>query len=58
MTYQKSRAAAIVKTATKGGYDTIVFGRQGLTAGGEFMMGRVSRKILHFAYQSTLWIVS
>jgi nucleotide-binding universal stress UspA family protein len=58
LTYQKSRAAAIVKTATKGGYDTIVLGRQGLTAAGEFMMGRVSRKILHFAYRSTLWIVS
>jgi len=39
LTYQKCRAAAIVKTVTKGGYDTIVFGRQGLTAAGEFMMG-------------------
>jgi len=58
LTYQKSRAAAIVDTVTKGGYDTIVLGRQGLTAAGEFMMGRVSRKILHFAYRSTLWIVS
>ena len=58
LTYQKSRAAAIVDAATKGGYDTIVLGRQGLTAVGEFQMGRVSRKILHFAYRSTLWIVS
>ena len=57
LTYQKSRAAAIVKTATKGGYDTIVLGRQGLTAVGEFKIGRVSRKILQFAYRSTLWIV-
>jgi len=55
---QKSRAAAIVDAATKGGYDTIVVGRRGRTAVGEFMMGRVSRKILHFAYRSTLWIVS
>ena len=58
LTYQKSRAAAIVDAATKGGYDTIVLGRQGLTAVGEFQMGRVSRKILHFAYRSTLWVVS
>ena len=56
--YQKSRAAAIVKTASKGGYDTIVLGRRGLTAVGEFQIGRVSRKILQFAYQSTVWIVS
>ena len=47
----------IVKTATQGGYDTIVLGRRGRTAVGEFQMGRVSRKILHFAYRSTLWIV-
>ena len=32
LTYQKSRAAAIVKKATKGSYDTIVLGRRGLTA--------------------------
>jgi nucleotide-binding universal stress UspA family protein len=58
LTYQQSRAAAIIKKATKGGYDTIVLGRRGRTAVGEFMMGRVSRKILQFAYRSTLWIVS
>ena len=58
LSYQKSRATAIVITATKGGYDTIVLGRRGLTGTGEFQMGRVSRKILHFAYRSTLWIVS
>jgi len=58
LTHQKSRAAAIVKTATEGGYDTIVVGRRGLTAVGEFKMGRVSRKILQSAYRSTLWIVS
>jgi nucleotide-binding universal stress UspA family protein len=58
LTYQKSRATAIVTTATKGGYDTIVVGRRGFTGTGEFQMGRVSRKILHFAYRNTLWIVS
>jgi nucleotide-binding universal stress UspA family protein len=58
LTYQKSRAAAIVTTATKNGYDTIVVGRRGLTGTDEFQMGRVSRKILQFAYRSTVWIVS
>jgi len=58
LTYQKSRAAAIVDAATKGSYDTIVVGRRGLTGTGEFQMGRVSRKILHFAYRNTLWIAS
>ena len=58
LTYQKSRAAAIVHAAATGGYDTIVAGRQGLTAVGEFRFGRVSRKILQFAYRSTVWIVS
>ena len=57
LTYQKSRATAIVTTATKYGYDTIVVGRRGLTDTGEFQMGRVSRKIIHFAYRSNLWIV-
>jgi nucleotide-binding universal stress UspA family protein len=58
LAYQKSRAAAIVNIATKGGYDTIVLGRRGLTSVGEFKIGRVSRKVLQFAYRSTLWIVS
>jgi len=57
LTYQKRRAAAIVNIATKGGYDTIVLGKRGLTPVGEFKMGRVSRKILQFAYRSTLWMV-
>jgi nucleotide-binding universal stress UspA family protein len=57
LTQQTSRAAAIVKAATKGGYDTIVFGRQGLTSVQEFKIGRVSRKILQYAYRPTLWIV-
>ena len=56
LTYQKSRATAIVTTATKYGYDTIVVGRRGLTDTGEFQMGRVSRKVLQIAYRSTLWI--
>lgn len=58
LTYQKSRAAAIVKAAEVGGYHTIMLGRRGLTSVGEFRMGRVSRKILRFAFRPTLWVVN
>lgn len=58
LTYQQSRAAAIVKAAADGGCDTIVLGRRGFTSVDKFSMGRVSRKILQFAYRPALWIVS
>lgn len=58
LTYQRSRAAAIAKTASSGGYRTIVLGRHGLTSVEEFRMGRVSRKILHLAFQPAIWIVN
>jgi Mrp family chromosome partitioning ATPase len=50
--------AQTIEAATKSGYDMIVLGRRGLTAVGDFQMGRVSRKILHFACRSNLWIVN
>jgi len=58
LTYQKSRAAAIAKSARGGGCDTILLGRRGFTPAENFRIGRVSRKILHFAYQPALWIVN
>jgi nucleotide-binding universal stress UspA family protein len=58
LTYQKSRAAAIAKAARDGGCDTIVLGRRGFTSVGEFKLGRVSRKILHYAFHPALWIVN
>jgi nucleotide-binding universal stress UspA family protein len=58
LTDQSSRAAAIVKAAGDGGYDTIVLGRRGVTSVEEFMIGRVSRKILHLTFRPALWIVS
>ena len=58
LTDEKSRAAAIIKAARAGGYDSIVLGRRGYTTVREFHIGRVSRKILHFAYQPALWIVN
>jgi len=58
LTYEKSRAAAIVKAAGSAGYDTIVLGRRGFTSVGEFNIGRVIRKILHLTFQPALWIVN
>jgi nucleotide-binding universal stress UspA family protein len=56
--YESSRAAAIVKAAGRGGYDTIAMGRRGFTSVEAFPSGRVCRKILHFAFRPALWIVS
>ena len=58
LAYQQSRAAAIVKAAVDGGCDTIAMGRRGFTSVDNFSMGRVSRKILSFAYRPALWIVN
>ena len=58
LTYAQSRAAAIAKAARDGDYNTVVLGRRGLSTVGNFQIGRVSRKILQFAYQPALWIVN
>jgi nucleotide-binding universal stress UspA family protein len=58
LTWQRSRAAAVVKAASDGGYKTIVLGRRVFTTVGEFKLGRVSRKILQYAFQPALWIVN
>ena len=58
LTYAQSRAAAIAKAARDGDYDTVVLGRRGFSTIGNFQIGRVSRKILQFAYQPALWIVN
>jgi nucleotide-binding universal stress UspA family protein len=54
----KSRAAAIVEEAKKGGYGTIVVGRRGLSRVEEFVMGRVSNKVLQLAKQAAIWVMS
>jgi nucleotide-binding universal stress UspA family protein len=53
-----SRAGAIVEEAEKGGYDTIVVGRRGLSRVQEFFMGRVGNKVIHLAKDKAVWIVS
>ena len=52
-----SRAVSIAKTAESCGCGTIVTGRRGLSVITDFLMGRVTMKILHKAHQMAVWIV-
>ncbi len=53
-----SRAGAILDEAERGGFDTVVVGRRGLSRVQEFFMGRVSNKVIHLAKDKTVWVVS
>ena len=53
-----SRAGAIITEALKGGYGTIVVGRRGITHVEEFVMGRVSNKVIHMAREMAVWVVT
>jgi len=53
-----SRAKAIVEEAENGGYGTIVVGRKGLSRVEEFIMGRVSNKVVQLAKKMAVWVVS
>ena len=53
-----SRAKAIVEEAKNGGYGTIVVGRKGLSRVEEFIMGRVSNKVVELAKGMAVWVVS
>jgi nucleotide-binding universal stress UspA family protein len=52
-----SRAAEILSTAREGGYGTIVMGRRGISMVQEFLMGRVTNKVLNGADELTVWVV-
>ncbi len=58
ITRVNSRAGAIVEEAKNGGYGTIVLGRRGLSKLEEFLMGRISNKVLHIAKEMAVWVVS
>ncbi len=49
---------AIIEEAEKGEYDTIVVGRTGLSKAEEFIIGRVSIKVIHMAKERTVWVIS
>jgi nucleotide-binding universal stress UspA family protein len=51
------QAGAIAEEAQKGEYDTIVVGRRGLSRVQEFIMGRVSNKVINLAKDKTVWVV-
>ncbi len=53
-----SRAEAIVKEAREGDYGSIVLGRRGLSKVQEFLLGRVSNKVIHIIRRRALWIVT
>ncbi len=55
--HSTSRAGDIVKEAKDGGYGTIVMGRRGLSKVREFLMGRVTNKVLSRAEGFAVWIV-
>lgn len=52
-----TRAGDILKEAKQGGYGTIVMGRRGLSKVREFLMGRVTNKVLSRAEGFAVWIV-
>jgi len=55
--HSASRAGDILQEAKEGGYGTIVMGRRGLSKLREFLMGRVTSKVLSRAEGFALWIV-
>jgi nucleotide-binding universal stress UspA family protein len=54
---KRSRTESILSEARSQGFGTIVAGRKGITDISEFIMGRVTRKILYMGSDNTIWIV-
>ncbi len=55
--HSSSRAGDILAEAKAGEYGTIVMGRRGLSRVREFLMGRVTQKVLDRAANLAVWIV-
>lgn len=53
-----SRAGALAGEADRENCETIVVGRRGLSKVREFLIGRVSNKIVHVARKNTVWVVT
>ena len=53
-----SRAEAIIKEAREGDYGTIVLGRRGLSKVQEFLLGRVSNKVISIIRRRAVWVVT
>jgi nucleotide-binding universal stress UspA family protein len=52
-----NRASAIIGEARLGAYGTIVMGRRGLSKLEDFLVGRVTNKVLHMVKNRAVWIV-
>ncbi len=50
-------ARSVLSEALKGGYETIVMGRRGISKAQEFFMGSISNKVLQQAGDKAVWIV-
>ncbi|MEM5790104.1 MAG: universal stress protein, partial [Syntrophobacteraceae bacterium] len=48
----------IIEEAEALGFDTIVLGRRGISRVEEFLMGRVSNKVIQLAKEMNVWVVS
>ncbi|MBF0509222.1 MAG: universal stress protein [Deltaproteobacteria bacterium] len=53
-----SRSESIVSMATEYGYGTIVLGRTGISKVEQFLMGRVSQKVIQLAKTAAVWVVN
>ena len=53
-----SRAGSVIAEAEAGGYGTIAIGRRGLSRVEEFLMGRVSGKVLQLARERAVLVVT
>jgi len=52
-----NRSSAIVEEAERSGYGTVVMGRRGRSLVPDFLLGRVSNKVLHLAQKLAVWVV-
>ena len=48
----------LLDEAAKGGYGTIVLGRRGISRTEQFLMGRVSNKVIQLAKEMAVWVVN
>ncbi|KIX13909.1 universal stress protein [Dethiosulfatarculus sandiegensis] len=53
-----SASGTIYEQAKKGGYGTIIIGRRGISAVEEFLIGGVSKKVVHLAKEQAVWVMS
>jgi nucleotide-binding universal stress UspA family protein len=54
---QQGVAADILNEVNKGGYDTVILGRRGVSGVKRFFFGSVTTKIMHHAENCAVWVV-